>query len=145
VTPVFQAAKDVDASQDVLIDLFGRIEQFFRRLDSYTEVRPTTAMMDIIVKIMIEVLSALAIATKEITQKRASELIHIDLSLLAHVHVEKYVKKLFGRNDIEDVLKRLDILTQEEARMATAEILKITQNVEDSVKVILDGAQNVVI
>jgi len=62
-------AKDVDASQDMLIDLFGHIECFFRRLESYTEVRPTTAMMDIIVRIMVEILSILAIATKDIKQR----------------------------------------------------------------------------
>ena len=59
----------------MLIDLFGRIECFFRRLESYTEVRPTAAMTDIIVKIMVEILCILAIATKEIKQRRASELI----------------------------------------------------------------------
>jgi len=59
----------------MLIDLFVRIESFFRRLESYTEVRPTTAMTDIIVKIMVEILSILAIATKDIKQTRASELI----------------------------------------------------------------------
>jgi hypothetical protein len=68
-------AKDVDASQDILIDIFGRIESFFRRLESYTEVRPTSTMADIIMKIMVEILSILAIATKDIKQRRASELI----------------------------------------------------------------------
>jgi hypothetical protein len=38
-------------------------------------MRPTDAMTDIIVKVMIEVLFILAIATKEIKQSRASELI----------------------------------------------------------------------
>ena len=32
------------------------------------------------------------------------------------------MKKLLAKNDIEDALKRLDTLTQEEARMATAEV-----------------------
>jgi hypothetical protein len=68
-------AKDVEASQDVVVDLFVRIESFIRRLDSYTEVRPTAAMTDIIVKIMVEILSILAIATKGIKEKRASRLI----------------------------------------------------------------------
>jgi hypothetical protein len=68
-------AKDVEASQDVVADLFVRIESFFRRLESYTEVRPTGAMTDIIVKIMVEILSILAIATKGIKEKRASRLI----------------------------------------------------------------------
>ena len=36
-----QAAKDFGASQEVLVDLFERIEFFFKRLESYTAVRPT--------------------------------------------------------------------------------------------------------
>jgi hypothetical protein len=70
---VCQAAKDVAASEEVLADLFDRIENFFKRLESYTEVPPTNAMTDIIVKIMVEVLNIFAIATKEIKQGRASE------------------------------------------------------------------------
>lgn len=31
-------------------------------------------------------------------------------------------------------------LTQEEARMATAEVMKVSHSVEDKVKVVLDGA-----
>ena len=64
---------DVRASQDTLVVTFERIEMFFRRLDMYTEVPPTTEMMDIIVRIMVEVLSVLGIATKEIKQGRMSE------------------------------------------------------------------------
>jgi hypothetical protein len=69
-----QAAKGVEKSQDVLVDLFEHVENFFKRLESYTEMWPTDAMTDIIVKVMVEVLSILAIATKEIKQGRASEL-----------------------------------------------------------------------
>ena len=64
-------------NQDVLIDIFLRIESFFKRLESYTEVPPTPAMTDVIVKIMTEMLSLLAIATKEIKQGRSSELTNI--------------------------------------------------------------------
>jgi hypothetical protein len=52
---------------------------------------------------------------------------------------------LLGKNDVEDALKRLDTLTQEEARMATAETLKVARNVDDKVTVVLEGTQNVVI
>jgi hypothetical protein len=69
----FQAAKDVRASQDTLFDIFERMEHFFHRLEVYTEVAPTTEMMDIIMKIMVEMLTILAIATKEIKQGRMSE------------------------------------------------------------------------
>jgi hypothetical protein len=64
---------DVRASQDTLIDVFERVENFFRRLETYAEVPPTAEMMDIIMKIMVEVLSILAIATKETKQGRTSE------------------------------------------------------------------------
>jgi uncharacterized protein YoxC len=40
--------------------------------------------------------------------------------------------------DLEDALKKLDRLTQEEARMAHAEVLRITHSIRDEVKVV-DG------
>jgi len=74
------AAKDVHASEDTLINAFERIEIFFRRLESYTEVPPTAEMMNITMKIMVEVLSILAIATKEIKQGRMSEQFPMNMS-----------------------------------------------------------------
>ena len=67
-----QAAKDVRESQESLVDVFERIENFFKRLETYTEVPQTAAMSDIIGKIMVEVLGILAISTKEIRQGRTS-------------------------------------------------------------------------
>ena len=61
----------------MLVDIFVRIEGFFKRLESYTELRPTAAMSDVIVKIIIEVLSILAIATKEIKQGRSSKTVDV--------------------------------------------------------------------
>ena len=43
------------------------------------------------------------------------------------------MKKLIGNTDIEDSLDRLDKLTQEEARMASAELLKMTRIVDGKV------------
>jgi hypothetical protein len=54
--------------------------------------------------------------------------------------LEKFLKKLLGRNDVEDALKRLDKLTQEEAKMAAAEVLKITRGMDSNMKVLIDGA-----
>ena len=45
------------------------------------------------------------------------------------------MKRLLGKSDIEDALRKLDKLTQEEARMATAEVLKVTQRVDEKVTV----------
>jgi hypothetical protein len=52
---------------------------------------------------------------------------------------EKYVKKLMGKNDVEDALKRLDRLTQEEARMASAQLLEITNAIDSEVRGIADN------
>lgn len=52
------------------------------------------------------------------------------------------MRKLLGRNDIEDALKRLDTLTMEEARMAIAETLIVTHKMDDKVAVLVDGGQD---
>lgn len=49
---------------------------------------------------------------------------------------EKYLRKLVGRTDIEDALRRLESLTLEEVRMATAEVLKATHRVENGVRAV---------
>ena len=64
---------DVPASWDTLIDIFDRMEAFFQRLEIYTRVSPPLEMIDIIVKIMVEVLAILGIATKEMRQGRTSK------------------------------------------------------------------------
>ena len=68
-----QAVKDVSASYDALVDLFESIERFLKRLDIYTKIELTTPMIGILVKIMSEILSALALATKQVKRGRLSE------------------------------------------------------------------------
>ena len=70
---ISQAAKDARASQDALTDVFERVEMYLRRLEIYTEVPATIEMMDILVRIMVEVFSILGIAMKEINQGRMSK------------------------------------------------------------------------
>ena len=43
------------------------------------------------------------------------------------------MRKLVGNTDIEDSLQRLDRLTQEEARMACAESLRVTHSIDAKV------------
>jgi hypothetical protein len=63
---------DVRANQDNLIDVFERMENFFQRLEIHMRVSSAPEMIDIIVKIMVEVLSILGIAMKEMKQGRLS-------------------------------------------------------------------------
>jgi hypothetical protein len=79
---ISQAVKDVSASRGPLIDLFMRIENIFRRMETYIEVPPTPGMTEAVVAVMVEVLCVLAIATKEVKQSRASELSLCDRSTL---------------------------------------------------------------
>ena len=44
-----------------------------------------------------------------------------------------------GKNDMEDALKRLDRLTREEARMASAQILKVTNTIDNRLEGITDN------
>ncbi|KAH8977639.1 hypothetical protein EDB92DRAFT_734398 [Lactarius akahatsu] len=106
------AAKDVSASHDALVELFQRIESFFRRLGVYTQISLTAEMADVFVKIVAEVLFILSIATKEVKRKRA----------------KIYFRSLLGRTDVEGAWRRLDSLIQEEVRMAIAQIMKVAGN-----------------
>ncbi|KAI9454231.1 hypothetical protein BJY52DRAFT_765741 [Lactarius psammicola] len=106
------AAKDARASHDALVELFERIESFFERLRVYTQISLTAEMTKVFVKIVAEVLSILSIATKEMKRTRA----------------KIFSRKLLGRTDIEDALKRLDGLIQEEVRMAIAQTMMAAGN-----------------
>ena len=77
-TRVSQAFKGVTSDLDALADLLETVEHFLKRLNIYTKVLPTPAMTEIVVKIMVELLSTLALATKQIRQGRPSEFIFAD-------------------------------------------------------------------
>jgi archaellum component FlaC len=53
------------------------------------------------------------------------------------------MKKLIENDEIEDALKRLDRLTQEEARMASAQLLEITNAIDSEVREIADNVLDV--
>jgi hypothetical protein len=71
---ISQAVKDVGASYDALVDLFASFENFLGRLSIYTGIPPTPALTNILVKIIVELLSTLGLATKQVKQGRFSEL-----------------------------------------------------------------------
>jgi len=113
---------------------------FLKRLDIYTKIDLTPIMTDIVVKLMIELLAVFALATKQITQKRFSRCTVTYTFFVAQCAVEKFAKKLLGEGEIEAVLKRLDRLTQEEARITIAQTLGVVHGLVGNVKVIMDGA-----
>ena len=56
------------------------MESFFKRLEKYIKVRPTAALTDVIVKIMVEVLSILGIVRKEVGEGKLSMSFGVDIS-----------------------------------------------------------------
>ena len=52
---------------------------------------------------------------------------------------EQFAKKLLGDSEIESILRRLDRLTQDEARMMEAHILEVVHGLMNNMKVVMDG------
>ena len=65
------------------------------------------------------------------------------MSPLTEKYLGKYLKKLIGGTDLENALKRLEKLTNEEARMAAAQVPKATHTVDDRVRVVEDKVLDV--
>jgi len=79
VAILLATTKDISASYDAVEDLLESTESFLNRLDIYTKFPPTIIMSEIIIKIMVELLSTLAVATKQINQGRPSESVLADV------------------------------------------------------------------
>jgi hypothetical protein len=103
-------------------------------------------MWELLGKIMAQVLSILAVSTREMNGSRIiSEPIRSIYVLLTNYWVEKYIRSLFGlgNTEIPDALRRLDTLTREESGMAVARNLEITHDVDDNVKAMMGVTQDV--
>ncbi|KAH9012612.1 hypothetical protein EDB83DRAFT_329050 [Lactarius deliciosus] len=84
-------------------------------------------MTNVMGKVMAEVLSMLAVATKVMYQSRK----------------KTFLKKLVGRNDIEDALLRLDKLEQGELRTVSVRVLKTTNDLKDAKSDIKDVTSDI--
>ena len=70
---MLQAASGVSSSYDALVELFECVGELLKRLRIYTDLPLTPWMTEISVKTMVELLSVLALATKQIKQGRFSK------------------------------------------------------------------------
>ena len=73
--------KDVIASYETLISLLERTQFFLQRLNQYVATPLTPEMTELLAKILAQVLSVLALSTKEIKERRISMLIILDTLL----------------------------------------------------------------
>jgi len=119
------AGSRVTSSYDALLELFECLGSFLKRLEIYTTIPPNAIMTEVIVKIMLELLSVLALASKQIKQGR----------------FKKFTKKLLGESEIETVLQRLDRLTQDEARMTVAQTLGVVHGLVGNIRVVMEDGK----
>ena len=69
----------MNTSYDELADLLESIDRLLKPLDVYTRIPPTPAMDDIVLKIMAELLTTLALITKELKHVRPSESVLVNV------------------------------------------------------------------
>ncbi|KAN0105772.1 hypothetical protein V8E52_010731 [Russula decolorans] len=115
---------EMRASYDALVDLFASFENFLSRLSIYAGIPPTPALTNVLVKIIIELVSTLALATKQVKQGR----------------FKKFMGKLRGEKDIEATIQRLDRLTLDEGRATAAQTLEVVYGLVQHRRAIMDDA-----
>ncbi|KAI0262644.1 hypothetical protein BGY98DRAFT_1192557, partial [Russula aff. rugulosa BPL654] len=125
IDTLLAAASGVTSSYDALLELFECLASFLKRLEIYTTIPPTPILTEAVVKIMVVLLSVLALASKQIKQGRFM----------------KFAKKLLGESDVETALQRLDRLTQDEARITVAQTWSVVHGLVESVKAIMEDGK----
>ena len=138
-----QAVKDVIASYEMLINLFERTQYFLQRLSRYMTTSLTPEMTELLAKILAQVLSILAVSTKDMKDRRISVLVYFKTFSFADHKTEKFMKRLIGKTEVEDGLQRLDMLTKEENLMTTACTLEVTGEIRRDVDVIKDDTRDI--
>jgi len=88
---------------------------------------------------MVELLSVLALASKQVKQGRLSQCASTCTLPVAQCSTVKFAKKIRGESEIEAVLQRLDRLTREEAQMTVAQTLGVVHELVGNMKVVMEG------
>ena len=78
---MIQSAKGIISNCDALVDLLESIEHFLNRLNIYSRISPAPAIDEIVVKVLVELISTLALVTEELKQRKSSESVLADVLL----------------------------------------------------------------
>ena len=82
-------------NREALVNVLESIGQFVGRLKIYTEIPLSSAMIRIVVQIMVELISILALETKKFTRRQLSESVLTDMLSYSMWHSQIY-KETFG-------------------------------------------------
>ena len=131
----------VKASYDALVEMFECVEGIVRRLMTYTKIEnPDSALTEVLTKILAELISVLAVATKQMTQGLFSKSVFHNIHAVVQRLAERYGKKFLGEKEIDSVLQRLDRLTDAESRAAVTQTLDIVYELISKVEIVMEGA-----
>ena len=142
---VYQTARFLEPGHHVLIDIFECINIFLSLLKIHADIPSTPAMTAMVVKILLELLAVLAIATKPIDQGRFGESPDICIvipgtELMVSLAAEKYARKILGEKDIESILQRLDRLILDGSMMTVAQTFSAVYGLVNNMRVVMEGA-----
>lgn len=103
---LINAAKDVSACYDSIIDLFDQMQDFTVRLKFYVSQKMSPELYDKVVKILVTIFEIFILAAHEVRSGR----------------LKSYFKRLFGKESkVPDAMKKLASLTEGEERLVIAE------------------------
>ncbi len=128
-TRVNQSAKGEISNFDALVNWLESTENFIGRLGVYTDKILPPAMVEIVVKILEEFISTLALVTKKFKERKRGEFVLASLTCyLTQRDADRLWSFLRGKaadEDIKEALQRLDRLTQDELRNVAAHSLGV--------------------
>ncbi|EMD34301.1 hypothetical protein CERSUDRAFT_75873 [Gelatoporia subvermispora B] len=125
IVVLLRATKNVSLSYDSLVELLQCVSQFLGRTTIYTRMSLTIQMREILVKMLTNVISILALATKEVKQGR----------------LRKFVRTLLGNTDVEDALTQLTRLSTTETQMVGLESLRLMSDLVASLNEHMKSSQ----
>ncbi|KAI0263285.1 hypothetical protein BC834DRAFT_844688 [Gloeopeniophorella convolvens] len=103
---LLQTAKKVGESYDMLVGIFDSIGGFLARLGIYERAPLPAPIAEVVVKVVAEMLSIFALATKEIEQGRLKE--HLTVA------AQTYSNTAAIKGDVRQVLSNQDLIKQDD-------------------------------
>jgi hypothetical protein len=141
LTHLLQEAADADTSCDVLVSLLESLGSFLKRVKIQSNLPCTPAIRKTVAKIMAELLAILALVIVQIRQGTFSEPFPIVfvVPFMAEIMAGTYTKNVLGGFDVDVMLRRIDRLTKNEARVAVAQTLEIVYCLINGLRITMDG------
>ncbi|KAJ7883628.1 ankyrin repeat-containing domain protein [Mycena olivaceomarginata] len=131
-----QAAKNVSARFDSIIDLCELLHSFLERLRVYMSAQLPNNMREVVIRILTHLLSVFALMTKEIKHNRFGE--------VAVGYKRSYLRTLIGRTDVQDALKKLNDLIGAEQSMGVANAMVFSREILDHLHgLVLDANEHI--